>query len=788
MSFLHLSLLAGLAVISVPILLHLFGQRQPQLIDFPALRFIRETKQEKRSSWQLRHFLLLLLRVLLLAALAFALARPRVHSATLGGILGVTVVGIMAALATLIALIAFTTKRPLAVWLTTAMIAAVLWVSAALWGYQSLANGPAVPSADQSSPVAAAIIVDNGPSMTYKSNNEVRLETAKAFALWILEQLPVDSRVGVLTGVPIGSLALDPASAKTQVKVIEARGAHVDLLARIRTSLDLVLASELERKEIYVITDLMSAAWTSPAEDLKELLDEYQGEVLVQVIDLGADDQANWQLGNPEPEFVTVPSGSELIIDIKVTPPQASGITPATTVNVELLQEEINPRLPIIRNGELQTAPMTVVDRKVVEMNDASPKTVTLRAEELGTGTNHFRIQLNRNDPLALDNERYVTIVATEPRPTLVVADDSGPGEVLQFTADVDAKLADLVSFSQLAQVDLKKYAVVCLYDPPPLLSSDVSRLKEHTETGGGLFLVLGPSLGSPQVVKSNSINQLLPGELGPINRRDRTDRSKFIDPVAVSHPVFQALSDASVSWQDYPVFSSWTFSNMEANVLQLISLSDNTSPIMLSQEVGEGQVITLCTPIPQTYARDDALWNELWIGDTVWPAWALLRGVLQTLNGADAGNMNFAVGTPISISNSPQIWPSRYELYLPNATSLPEEALDGVISIPGFDQVGIYRLRGVRGDPVSRGFSINAPAADTMLERLPREQLDEQLGAGNYSVAQNRNEVESSVGQARFGRELYPLLMVLLAGLFLAEQAMSNRFYEIKFQTKGES
>ncbi len=782
MSFLHLSLLAGLAAVTVPIMLHLYGQRQPQLIDFPALRFVRETKQEKRSSWQLRHFLLLMLRILMLAALAFALARPRVHSATLGGVLGVSLVGLLASLASVIALVAFTTRRPLAICLTSAVIAVALWMSALLWGYQSLSTGPAVPSSDQSSPVAAAIIVDNGPSMTYRANNEVRLETAKEFALWVLEQLPVDSQVGVLTGVPVGSLALDPASAKTQVKVIEARGAHVDLLSRIRTSLDLVLASELERKEIYVVTDLMSAAWSSAQPGLQELLSQHQGEVLVQVIDLGSEDRANWQLGDPKPEFEAIPSGGDVAIDIQVAPPRAAELGQKTSVTVDLLQEAMDPRLPIIRNGQLQTAAATVVDRQVLDFDGVAPKTITLRSDELAAGTHQFSIRLDKNDPLEMDNERFVTIVANELQPTLIVSNDRGLGEVLQLTVDIDAKLAELVSFSQLGQVELEKYAVVCLYDPPALPSRDAAKIKEHTEMGGGLFLVLGPALGSPQVIEGNPINNLLPGVLGPLARRDRTDRSKFLNPVAVSHPIFLELTDANISWQDYPVFSSWTFTELKANVLQLMSLSGNAGPIMLSQALGNGQVVTLCTPIPQTYARGDALWNELWVGDTVWPAWALLRGVFQVLSGADSEGLNFSVGTAFSLRNDPQQWPSRYELFLPNATTRRVEGVDGVLSLSGFEQVGIYRMRGVRGDPVSRGFSINALAADTSLERLPLEQLDELLGSGNYSVAQSEDEVESSVGQARFGRELYPLMMVFVAGLFLAEQAMSNRFYEIKF------
>ena len=106
---------------------------------------------------------------------------------------------------------------------------------------------------------------------------------------------------------------------------------------------------------------------------------------------------------------------------------------------------------------------------------------------------------------------------------------------------------------------------------------------------------------------------------------------------------------------------------------------------------------------------------------------------------------------------------------------------MDGQLSLPPPEQAGIYRLRGQRGGPIARAFSVNVPAADTLLARIDSEQLDEQLGSGNYRVARDRDEVQSSVGQARFGRELYPLLMVLVAGLFLGEQAMSNRFYKIK-------
>jgi hypothetical protein len=99
----------------------------------------------------------------------------------------------------------------------------------------------------------------------------------------------------------------------------------------------------------------------------------------------------------------------------------------------------------------------------------------------------------------------------------------------------------------------------------------------------------------------------------------------------------------------------------------------------------------------------------------------------------------------------------------------------------------GIYFLRGTMGGPVSRGFSVNIPASDTQLTQATTEQLDLLLGAGAYRIARDREEVDSSVGQARFGRELYPLMMLFVAALFLAEQIMSNRFYQIPLRLGKE-
>jgi hypothetical protein len=263
-----------------------------------------------------------------------------------------------------------------------------------------------------------------------------------------------------------------------------------------------------------------------------------------------------------------------------------------------------------------------------------------------------------------------------------------------------------------------------------------------------------------------------------------------FFQPVALSHPVFHLFGQSEVRWNPFPIFQHWNIESLSASAQTLIEYSDGSGPAVTVQSVGRGQVITITTPIPDPPQSSRLMWNDLWAAGDEWPSYALLLGCVQTLSGADQAKVNYSVGELVNLTNDPLHWPSRYELFLPNAQSRGAqsrsvEALQGRINLGQFDQPGIYRMRGQRTSPVSRSISVNAPAADTSLERLTPEQLSERLGADTFRLARNRDEIESSVGQARFGRELFPLLMVFVAGLFLAEQAMSNRFYKIKFSRK---
>ena len=58
------------------------------------------------------------------------------------------------------------------------------------------------------------------------------------------------------------------------------------------------------------------------------------------------------------------------------------------------------------------------------------------------------------------------------------------------------------------------------------------------------------------------------------------------------------------------------------------------------------------------------------------------------------------------------------------------------------------------------------------------KAQLDELFGPIKYRIAENQSQIERDVNLGRVGRELFPLLILLVAALLGGECLLANRFY----------
>lgn len=76
MSFVYPAFLFALLAIAVPIIIHLFNFRKYRKVFFSDVRFLRSIEQQTKNRNQLKHLLVLLMRILAIACLVLAFAQP----------------------------------------------------------------------------------------------------------------------------------------------------------------------------------------------------------------------------------------------------------------------------------------------------------------------------------------------------------------------------------------------------------------------------------------------------------------------------------------------------------------------------------------------------------------------------------------------------------------------------------------------------------------------------------------------------------------------------------------
>ena len=76
MEFVHPEILWGLGALAVPIAIHLLHFRRFKRVRFSQVAFLKDVQRDARATQQIRHWWVLLLRLLAFAALIVAFAQP----------------------------------------------------------------------------------------------------------------------------------------------------------------------------------------------------------------------------------------------------------------------------------------------------------------------------------------------------------------------------------------------------------------------------------------------------------------------------------------------------------------------------------------------------------------------------------------------------------------------------------------------------------------------------------------------------------------------------------------
>ncbi|MEO0530657.1 MAG: BatA domain-containing protein, partial [Planctomycetota bacterium] len=239
MAFLSPLLLLGTLLIGIPIALHLRRRRDPVRVEFPALRLLKRNRHRTETQLRLRRWVLLALRCLLIAMLAFALARPLL-------------------------------KPP------------------------SADGGPNADTGPAGEGVAIAVVIDNGPNAAYQSRNRSRLEEAQDLAGGLLAKLPGDLPVVLADRSPAGASAMiDAAAATARVERLAMSSAAKPLANSVRDAVARLAETPAARREAYLFTDLSAGAWDDEARRVvAAVLGEHPG-IALRLVDVGVADPRN---------------------------------------------------------------------------------------------------------------------------------------------------------------------------------------------------------------------------------------------------------------------------------------------------------------------------------------------------------------------------------------------------------------------------------------------------------------------------------------------------------------
>jgi hypothetical protein len=236
MTFLNPLLLAGAALVALPIVLHLIMRRKPRHLEFPALRFLEAKRETNQRRLRLRHLLLLALRVAAILFLALALARPSVKFSG--------------------------------------------------------------PLGRQDAPVAAALVFDTSMRMEYVHENLSRLDAARDFGLWVLGQLPQESEIAVFDARgDRETFQAHRGAARHRIEQLATTTKAESMTDVLAGAVETLVSSELAERELYVFSDLARVSWPAETTTALQGLLTLNPEIRVYVIDVGVENPVNTGLG-----------------------------------------------------------------------------------------------------------------------------------------------------------------------------------------------------------------------------------------------------------------------------------------------------------------------------------------------------------------------------------------------------------------------------------------------------------------------------------------------------------
>jgi hypothetical protein len=524
LNFLNPVFLAGLAAAALPILIHLFSRRRAREVVFPSLEYLQEISRRKVRRMRLRQWLLLALRVLIVAFFAMAMGRP-----TIRGGAGVVTRG-------------------------SSTIAVVLDNSFSMGAADPRRSGETppldnIPSAGVTPPTGAAASAGSAAGHpeagTAFDESGTVYESAKERALEILDLMGEGDR-GVLAlpgkpvTVPFMTPVADAGLLRQEVRRAPLAAEGADLPAALAQVLPILAAARTINRELFIVSDFQ------------------QGDLEAWLRAAPAAGAAGDTLGAQ----IKIPAG----IHVYLVPARTAALDNASVARMRYdaaagLGGKGQLVVTVLNHGESPIAARPirvtadgsggdVLADAVFDLAPGGRGDVTADLSGLpADGALSVRIG---SDALELDNTGYLVTGDPGVRKVLLVTGGRGEanaatdeGRFLRTALDPDGTS----EFFSVHEIDPEGLAapggwnanVVILSNVGRLSAAAVENLVAFRARGGGILVGLGDRV-DPRYYNTDILPRLLSVELLNVSQEEGEGAFRSLRPVVLAHPIFSGF------------------------------------------------------------------------------------------------------------------------------------------------------------------------------------------------------------------------------------------------------
>lgn len=676
MGFLAPLMLIGGAAAGIPIALHFFYRAHYRPVPWGAMKFLRLAVEQTSRRLRFQEIILLLLRILVMLLLALALSRPVTCSAVTAG------------------------KR-----------------------------GEAVD---------AVFVIDLSYSMNAREGAKSRLDMAKEAALRIIEDLPPNSTVQVVTCTD-RAVAAGPKSprnldqAKLLIQNLQVTQQSTDFLAGLTEATAALSRAEGAAKEIYLFSDMQRGGWERQSSAVRVKCEEIKAQGTLFLVRCGSQPIRNVAIVDLKPQTDIPHTGTRMpftVIVKNTSTEPVTGLTVTLKVDGQPLDKDAQP---IEKLGPGETKPVTLTGK--IEQAGWRVLTAEVKSDQLEDDNKFDRIILVREkvrvlvvdgSPNDRDPEKagsYFLAHALLPvpeefkfqyhvRPTIVKAADAAPGQLS------DKEVCALVN--------------VPLGGPGSLQADFVQRLNEFVKEGHGVLITSGSNIQKDVYNRllGSGGSKLLPVELGDTFEAPK-NTPIFPDPNSIDEKSFLArfklsANDPFLQLRDAFVLKGTNVVEPKENLKdsgRVLMRYNDGRPALLSKQVGDGEVLFLTTAV-------DKDWGFFATNLTFQP---FVHGALTHLIERSATAFNRVAGEPIRWT--PKELNRSYVVTRPDGQKVRLGKPQGgaseqlAVTVSDTSRAGVYSISEEGSEAGTRFAVIPDLRESETMDPLPDAQIDELLG-----------------------------------------------------------